>query len=574
MILNVKRLALNCKRSFKIFFIIILVGFNILASEYIKSFDVIIKVEKTGLLTVTENITVRSYLNQIKHGIFRSIPTKYKQDTIFNYNIDLQVLSVLKDAKAVNYEVLDGQNGKFIKIGSQYEYLTPGEHTYQISYAVDRQIGFFENYSELYWNVTGNGWPFIIKQATVKVILPENIPNDKINFEAYTGYSGDTYRFYRANIKDNIITFQTTKQLLPNQGLTIVANWPHGYIEKPTQYDNFVKFMADNWHIFWYLLAFILLVIYSILSAIFIRSKLIEKPIIPLFHAPKNLTPGALRYILEKEWYNKCLAADIVDMAVKGLLTIDQDAGYFSTDYILEKKQDSSNFYYNKLLNLLFAYGDKLTIKSGYNAAVNSAVDYSKIFYEHNYGRYFNPNWETVGVFFSIAALLFLIPLSIVGFEAFGSIFLILSILLFFIVKNLVFVDTQEGLNLRNEILGFKMYLETAESDRLKFLSTPPTKTPELYETLLPYAIALGVEQEWSKQFAPIFKEMQATGHIYRPIWFHGNFVNFNPSFTSDFSYAMSQNISSSQYAPGAKSGSFGGGRSGGGGGGGGGGGW
>jgi hypothetical protein len=55
------------------------------------------------------------------------------------------------------------------------------------------------------------------------------------------------------------------------------------------------------------------------------------------------------------------------------------------------------------------------------------------------------------------------------------------------------------------------MYLMTAEVDRMHFIGTPPTKTPELYEKYLPYAIALGVEKQWTQQFSTIFEEILRT---------------------------------------------------------------
>ena len=38
---------------------------------------------------------------------------------------------------------------------------------------------------------------------------------------------------------------------------------------------------------------------------------------------------------------------------------------------------------------------------------------------------------------------------------------------------------------IRDQIEGFKLYLKTDESERLKFVSTPPTKTPQLSIQLL-----------------------------------------------------------------------------------------
>ena len=57
-------------------------------------------------------------------------------------------------------------------IGDRDVYLTSGFYDYQISYRSSRQLGFFDDFDELYWNVTGSGWAFEIRQASARVSLP------------------------------------------------------------------------------------------------------------------------------------------------------------------------------------------------------------------------------------------------------------------------------------------------------------------------------------------------------------------------------------------------------------------
>lgn len=143
---------------------------------------------------------------------------------------------------------------------------------------------------------------------------------------------------------------------------------------------------------------------------------------------------------------------------------------------------------------------------------------------------------------------------------------------------------TQIGLEAIERIEGFKMYLETAEKDRMNMLN-PPEQTPELFEELLPYAIALDVDVAWGKQFETVLELAK-----YDPAWYSGNegFYIASSGFVSSFGKSVSaskvdptpprsssSNRSSSSGSRGSwSSGSSGGGSSGGGGGGGGGGGW
>jgi uncharacterized membrane protein len=131
------------------------------------------------------------------------------------------------------------------------------------------------------------------------------------------------------------------------------------------------------------------------------------------------------------------------------------------------------------------------------------------------------------------------------------------------------------GRKVLDELEGFREYLEIAEKDELN-LRNPPEKTPALFERFLPFALALGVEQQWAERFARIFANLRGPdGTPYHPAWYQGSWSGFHSaSATSTLASDLGGAISSSMSAPGSSSGGGGGGSSGGGGGGGGGGGW
>ena len=143
---------------------------------------------------------------------------------------------------------------------------------------------------------------------------------------------------------------------------------------------------------------------------------------------------------------------------------------------------------------------------------------------------------------------------------------------------------TQGGRKIMDLIEGFKMYLATAEKERLEILHGPELTT-DYFEQMLPYAIAFGVEKNWSARFENILINSQ-TIENYRPDWYgdedfgNFNFNRFTKSVSDEFASAIyiachsssdrdREGISSSD-----SSGSSGGGFAGGGSGGGGGGGW
>lgn len=136
---------------------------------------------------------------------------------------------------------------------------------------------------------------------------------------------------------------------------------------------------------------------------------------------------------------------------------------------------------------------------------------------------------------------------------------------------------TPLGRQLKDGIEGLKLYLTVAEKERMN-LAGAPEMSPQHYEKLLPYAVALGVEKPWSKAFQSWLDKAGAAAAAYQPAWYDGK--DFDHSRLgqrmSSFSSSLSSTISSSLPPPpeSSSSGFSSSGSSGGGGGGGGGGGW
>ena len=140
---------------------------------------------------------------------------------------------------------------------------------------------------------------------------------------------------------------------------------------------------------------------------------------------------------------------------------------------------------------------------------------------------------------------------------------------------------TALGRPIMDQLAGFRLYLETAESARLNLEA--PEITTERFEALLPYAVALDVEKPWSEAFAAALSrahpgEADPMQH-YHPAWRTGggwsgaDFSRAVSSTVAGASAAFASAVPVSSGSSGFSSGGGGGG-SGGGGGGGGGGGW
>lgn len=137
-----------------------------------------------------------------------------------------------------------------------------------------------------------------------------------------------------------------------------------------------------------------------------------------------------------------------------------------------------------------------------------------------------------------------------------------------FAIRELSTRLTLKGIEAFIKTLGFREFLYLTEKDKLALLDAPDLR-PETFEKFLPYAMVLGVEEEWAKKFEGIYNTAplwysDPTSSVFTSTMLVGNLSNFNTSFNHVCAIT----------SPRSSSGFSGGGFSGGGGGGGGGGSW
>src|ERR1043166_1337748 len=203
------------------------------AVERIINFISDVTVERSGDLLVAETITVQAEGREIRRGILRDFPTSYRRPDGAMVEIGFDVLSVTRDGNTENYAVERMNNGYRVRIGNADRTLSTGPHTYVIRYRTTRQIGFFKDYDELYWNATGTGWTFAIDQAEARITLPEAVPFRQTAI--YPGPQGATGK--DASIveqRPGRIVFRTNKALPPRNGLTVAAAWEKGVVAAPS----------------------------------------------------------------------------------------------------------------------------------------------------------------------------------------------------------------------------------------------------------------------------------------------------------------------------------------------------
>src|SRR5438270_9678916 len=294
-------------------------------TERITSFDSRITVNGDGSMQVIETIVVESAGVDIVHGIYRDFPTRYSDRTGNRYSVLFDVVSVRRDGNTEPYHTEDLSNGVRVYFGSSSYDLPAGNHTYQFSYRTNRQLGFFADHDELYWNVTGNAWKFAIDVVTATVVLPANVRSRVTDLSVYTGLEGEKGEAYTAKRdEDGNPTFRA-ENLAPQQGLTIAVSWPKGLIAEPTAEQKRAWFIADNKSTFVGLAGLIVVFLYYVMIWGMVGRDPARGTIVPLYEPPDNMSPAAMRFLERMGGDEKGFTAAIMGLAAKGYLTIEQD---------------------------------------------------------------------------------------------------------------------------------------------------------------------------------------------------------------------------------------------------------
>jgi uncharacterized membrane protein len=411
------------------------------------------------------------------------------------------------------------------------------------------------------------------------VRLEFDAPRDALLVDGYTGRLGSKAQDYGRFLDDaGVVQFSASNPLPPAHGLTIVVGWPKDYVIEPTRMDRIGWILKDNRNLLVALGGFVLLLLYYIPVWLRHGKDPEEGVIVTRYKPPEGFSPASLRYIRQMYYDNKVMTAALVNLAVKGYLTIKNKDGTHS----LHKKGLVDAFAplapgEKELYEAIFAEDDVVTLKNLNHEVLGKARSAHKKSLQHDYKKkYFRTNGflNVPGVLIVLLATLIAVNVGN-GATPFVIAAIVLSFLTMVFFAVIMKRPTLRGRSLLDEMMGFSDYLEIAEKDELN-LRNPPEKTPQLFEALLPYALALGVEQAWAEKFAAVLASIRnPDGSAYSPSWYHGAWNTSNLSnATNSLSSGLSKAVSSSVSAPGSSSGGGGGGFSGGGGGGGGGGGW
>lgn len=567
-----------------LFVLLLLLAAPVIAQERILSYDSQVQVRADGSLDVTERIAVRAEGNSIRRGIYRDFPTRYKDRYGNRVVVDFQMLEVSRDGKPEPWFLEKKANGVRVNTGNDDLLPTPADFVFTLRYRTTRQLGFFAGHDELYWNAIGTGWDFPIERGGVEVRLPSPAPADRIQMEAYTGAQGQKGDAYQAEVAGpGVARWSLTRPLAPREGLTVVMSFPKGIVAAPTGTQRWLWLLKDNRGILIALTALIALLAFCVRR--WQRLGRDPKPgvIIVRYDPPAGYSPAGLRFMQRMSYDTRCFSSDLLSLAVDGNVRIHREKGFLSDDWELQKTEGGTppSIEEQRILqsNLFKGGLQQLDLKNTNAAIVSAAQSAHSVALEKRFKpALFARNGSSIAIAAIVAFLGAAASLALSGGGGIPFILIVDGLMLIAVVVFgvLIKAPTPAGRKLMDEIEGLKRYLSVAERDELKNLpgpDAPPILDAGRYEMLLPYAVALEVEDAWTKKFTVAAGAAAVAAATAGISWYRGSDIGDLGGFTKAVGSSLSSQIASSSSVPGSSSGGGGGGSSGGGGGGGGGGG-
>jgi uncharacterized membrane protein len=536
-------------------------------AEQINDFSATYAIQKEGTVQVEERIQY-DFGTADRHGIYRTIPLTKTNTDGQKFRLSLSDVQVVdQNGKPYGMTKTENDDTVTLRIGDANTTIT-GVHVYRLLYSISGALTYFSDHDELYWNVTGNEWSVPINQVRSTVTFPQMLAASDVKLTCYTGVSGSTSQSCNTSFQNNTATI-TAASLGSDEGLTVVVSFPKNIVatlepelvvvKQPNLIKKIIGTVVTVCVVLAILLWYLGLPVWIIIH--WLRHGRDPKPTIGVasawFEAPKTqkgrlLTPGEAGTLIDEKVDMKEITATIVDLARRGYMKIVEKK---KNDFYLTKLKEFSadktlQSHELTLLAGLFSKKDEVRIK---DADLISAVTtmtsnlYTAVVTE----KYFDRNPNTTRIIFYVIA----------GVALFTGNFFLAVVA--FIFGRVMPKKTQLGTDAAAVAKSLKNFLSSQE----KWLAGI-AQNQLMFEKLLPYAVAFGVEKIWADRFKDIAMK--------NPAWYqgYGNYtftslylMNAIASTHSNVVSAATPTRSSSGFSSGFSGGSSGGGGGGGGGG-------
>ncbi len=541
--------------------------------EEIPKFVSQINVSRDNVATITETIDY-DFVNFERHGIKRFVPLRTKAgDSNQFYYYNFKFLGAKQDGTEA--EVALSREGEYqvIRLGNPNRTIS-GLHRYEINYqmwpVVERDpAGDFFN-----WNLTGNYWEVPIELAQITVNFEPQV--QILRQVCYSGPVGSTDQNCRIRGEANSRTFEDLA-LDSGEGLTA------DLLLTPNSFSTYLASQdppPPDWRPILGFIVGVGALLYGIFKRLWSwakhRYQLSQQIVVPQYESPDKLSPAEIGMLNDNRATMAEISATLIDLAIRGFIKIEQtqSKGLFRKAkyrFHLLKNYKQARDYEKQLLDMIFNDGSskKVALDEIIASKASSAIETAKKQIEQRLeaNGYYTKSSKRRLPWYIRPRLILVVAVSVLNFIAWRNgvsqplvIFSWVTAFIGVIFGWIISLRTQlsqAGYEQWAEVEGFKTFLTFTEKDRLQFHNAP-TKNPKQFHQFLPYAVALGVERQWAKQFEGMDITKQGGWYSSPSGSFHS--VAFASSLGSDFSRSVSSSFTPTQSGSGSGGGSSGGG--------------
>jgi uncharacterized membrane protein YgcG len=488
-------------------------------SYHIAKYVATIHVDNEGSAHIAEKITLA--FSGHYEGIYRSIPVDYPGPNGSNYSVFINVDKVTDETGSpLKFEKSTSKG--YLKLKIYIPGASDSTRTVNIEYSSPNATKFFEDHDEFYWNVTGNDWPAPIEYASAEVFFPAET-SGALRAHAFSGIYGSRERA-RSSVEGPVASFETINALPMHGGLTLDVYIPKDILHEPGTLTKIGWFIRGNPILALPLWAF------AVMFGLWWFKGRDPNPgmsVAPMYEPPQGMGPAEVGTLIDDAVNPRDITSVLVDLAVRGYVKITETEHkvlvFSSKDYELRLLKDRNSWtdatdYERAMMDRIFA-GGEVTMVSELRNHFYTVLPLMKdqiIGALKGKGMYtLDP--ESANAYWGLGALLVAVPFVSLQWLG-GADFLnsvvplvicaVIAALIIFLFGRQLTATSMKGARTRVQIQGFQEFMNRVDKDRLKRMP------PNTFEKFLPYAMALGVEHRWARNFEGIVQNP--------PSWYQG----------------------------------------------------
>lgn len=485
--------------------------------EEIQGYSVRAEIGEDGSVAVREEIVV--YFDVARHGIYREIPISYRLPTGETYRLRATVDEVLAEGEPVPYRKYTEGKNLVLQIGDP-DRTVRGPIAYTIRYQLRRALRRYDGEIELYWNAIGTDWAMPIARARVEIAFPPEVAPTDVRAVGYRGAYGTTGQWELGWADGSLVG--EAAGLRAGEGLTVAVRFPEGAVALPGAWQGFLWFLQDNLYA-----GIPILVLVGMFTLWWKRGRDPKVgSVAPEYKAIAGLGPAEAGVLLDNRVDSRDFAAGILSLATKGHIKIreiwtDESAREPDDFELVATESDAPLTPYEQALRdaLLGGAGSRKLSDLKYKLYDKMPGLKTRLYMDLSEDGYYLGNPDHVrSAYYGIgigtivlAAFLGSLTQSLYLGLALGVSGLIVILFAPFMPKR-----TGKGIEALRSVLGLVEYIRRAEVDRIEFAARE-----KHFDELLPYAMALGLTELWTKKFDGLLAQP--------PQWYEGRFPTFAP---------------------------------------------